>query len=229
MSTELVHVPFHGGEILAVKSGGSEFVVIKPLCVDLGIDVQAQQRRIERSAWGRQGTAMMAVPSAGGVQQTFCLNRKRIAMWLATLDTDRVRPEVRPRLELLQNEAADVLDAYFSGKAHAPQVSQEDIEQQVWLSERLSAAEAAAELGVNRTTTFRWMRAAGHVKCQPGVVKLTRAEWVRLADREPQPAPLLRNGLSAEANFFAAAIGELHRQLRTMRQRPAGCCCGACP
>ena len=33
MSTELVHVPFHGGEILAVKSEQGEFAVIKPpLC-----------------------------------------------------------------------------------------------------------------------------------------------------------------------------------------------------
>ena len=31
MSTELVHVPFHGGEILAVKSEQGEFAVIKPL------------------------------------------------------------------------------------------------------------------------------------------------------------------------------------------------------
>ena len=36
MSTELVHVPFHGGEILAVKSEQGEFAVIKPLCESIG-------------------------------------------------------------------------------------------------------------------------------------------------------------------------------------------------
>ncbi len=46
-----------------------------------------------------------------------CLPRNRVGMWLVTLDASRVRPEVRPRLTLLQNEAADVLDAYFSAKA----------------------------------------------------------------------------------------------------------------
>ena len=34
--TELVHVPFHGGEILAVKSEQGEFAVIKPLCESIG-------------------------------------------------------------------------------------------------------------------------------------------------------------------------------------------------
>ncbi len=232
MSTELVHVPFRGGEILAVKSDGAEYVVIKPLCESLGIDDRSQRARIQRSAWGKTCGVMMTLQLPGDVQrrEVFTLHRKRIAMWLATLDTARVREEVRQRLELLQNEAADVLDAYFSGKA-APQMSQEDVEQQIWLSERLSAPEAARELGVGRTTAFRWMRAAGHVKCQPGVIRLTRAEWIAMADREPEPRELPRaNGLSAEANFFAAAIGELHRQLRQLRtaQRPAGCCCGGC-
>ena len=42
MSTELVHVPFHGGEILAVKSEQGEFAVIKPLCESIGIDANGQ-------------------------------------------------------------------------------------------------------------------------------------------------------------------------------------------
>lgn len=119
MSTDLVHVPFHSGEILAVRSAAGEHVVIKPLCEHLGIDVDSQRKRILRSAWGKTCTVIMTVqlPGDGQRREVFCLHRKRLAMWLATIDTARVRPEVRPYLELLQEEAADVLDAYFSAKA----------------------------------------------------------------------------------------------------------------
>lgn len=122
MSNELIKVPFREGEILAVKDERGEWVVIRPLCEQLGLDPRAQQRRIERSAWGPQGAAIMAVPSAGGEQQTFVLHRKRIAMWLATLEVKRVKEPARPYLAQLQEEAADVLDAYFSSKAPAPAV-----------------------------------------------------------------------------------------------------------
>ncbi len=114
--TERLELPFHGGEILAVKSEQGEFAVIKPLCESIGIDANGQVQRLKRQGWA-QGACMMHVPTAGGAQEMFCLPRNRVGMWLVTLDASRVRPEVRPRLTLLQNEAADVLDAYFSAKA----------------------------------------------------------------------------------------------------------------
>jgi hypothetical protein len=119
MSTDLVHVPFHSGEILAVRSAAGEHVVIKPLCEHLGIDADSQRKRILRSAWGKTCTVIMTVqlPGDGQRREVLCLHRKRIAMWLATLEVNRVREEARPYLALLQNEAADVLDAYFSAKA----------------------------------------------------------------------------------------------------------------
>lgn len=115
---ELVKVPFDDGEILCVTNQAGEHVVIKPMCEQMGLDSQAQQRRLQRTAWGRTCTAIMAVQLPGDQQrrEVFCLHRKRVAMWLATLDTRRVRPEVRPFLEALQERAADVLDAYFSGR-----------------------------------------------------------------------------------------------------------------
>lgn len=123
--SELIKVPFHEGEILAVKDERGEWVVIRPLCEQLGIDMQAQRRRIQRAPWGGdEGLAMMATPSAGGEQQSVCLHRKRVAMWLATIEVSRVKEEVRPYLAKLQKEAADVLDAYFTGKGAAQQQAQ---------------------------------------------------------------------------------------------------------
>ena len=114
----LIHVPFHQGEILAVKDGRGEFVVLKPLCEQLGLDPRGQQQRVQRAAWGGDAVACVlhATGSDGKTYEMFCLHRKRLAMWLATLSIKATREEVRPYLVRLQNEAADVLDAYFETK-----------------------------------------------------------------------------------------------------------------
>ena len=90
MSTELVHVPFYGGEILALKSEHGEHVVLKPLCESLGIDEEAQRKRMLRAAWARGCTSLMEVvlPGSQGARRVFTLNRKRAD----EAQTPRVRP-----------------------------------------------------------------------------------------------------------------------------------------
>lgn len=152
-SNELVHVPFDDGEILCVRSDeDGEFVVIKPLCERIGVDARGQQQRIQRASWGKSCACIMHVQLPGDVQrrEVFVLSRKRIAMWLATIDTNRVNEEVRPYLEALQERAADVLDAYFMGSEKLndsevrPTVGHR--RQRSLDPERLAKADALAEL-----------------------------------------------------------------------------------
>lgn len=116
-TADLIKVPFDDGEILCIQDGAGEHVVLKPLCDRLGVDSNGQGQRLKRAAWAKGWTCMMHVqlPGDGQRREVFCLARKRLAMWLATIDTDRVKEEVRPYLEALQERAADVLDAYFMG------------------------------------------------------------------------------------------------------------------
>lgn len=149
MSSELVKVPFHEGEILAVKDDRGEWVVVKPLCDGIGMDTSGQVQRMKRQTWAEGWTCIMPVqlPGDGQTREVFCLHRKRIAMWLATLDVKRVKEEVRPHLARLQKEAADVLDAYFTKKAapapEPPRTSAGSLVENVRLL--LTAVEALAE------------------------------------------------------------------------------------
>lgn len=112
-SVELVPV---GADTLSVlRQDGVGWLVLKPACEALGIDVQAQQRRLERTPWAT--TAMMAVVGADGRQrEMYCLRTDRVAMWLATIETSRIAdPEARKRLERWQCNAAEALDRWFRG------------------------------------------------------------------------------------------------------------------
>jgi hypothetical protein len=114
MSNELIRVSFYDDELLVNEHDGKPWVLLTPVCEALGLDPQAQRRRIDRSAWSRGRVAVMATHSPRGEQQSVCLDLDIIPMWLATISTHRISdPIVRAKLERYQREAADALRRHF--------------------------------------------------------------------------------------------------------------------
>lgn len=115
MTYQLMKIPFHGDDLRVVETSDGHYVALKPICETLGVDWSAQLKRLK----GREkvlGVAVFATPSAGGVQDTTCIPGNRLALWLANLNPRTVSEQHRETLELYQTEAADVLDAYFTGR-----------------------------------------------------------------------------------------------------------------
>jgi hypothetical protein len=111
--TDLTRVPFHGTDIYAAEINGVPHVAPKPVCETLGLDWSAQYRRLQRQPWA--AIAMMATPSAGGSQNTMMIDRQTFVMWLATIDTSRVKDTAaRDLIVTYQREAAQALDRYFN-------------------------------------------------------------------------------------------------------------------
>ena len=110
--TTIVKVPFHGHELTAIETADAVMVPLKPVCAALGLHEEPQRKKINARAT-LYGAAILAAPSAGGPQKMFAIPKSRLAMWLASINPAKVRPELRETLELYQREAADVLDRYF--------------------------------------------------------------------------------------------------------------------
>lgn len=107
---EVTRVPFHGTEIVTNDDGTQ--IALKPVCEAIGLDYSAQRKRLSRQPWA--GMAMMAIPSRGGLQDTVTVDRRTFTMWLATIDTSRVKDQdARALVVAYQTEAADALDRYF--------------------------------------------------------------------------------------------------------------------
>jgi hypothetical protein len=95
-------VRFNGDELETLPGG---HVVLKPMCKAIGVDAEAQRKRLLRQSWA--GTSIMEAPDARGHRQEhFCLHVTSVHMWLATIDANRVKPEVREKLDRYQREAA---------------------------------------------------------------------------------------------------------------------------
>lgn len=107
-------IPFHGSELIARRGADDDYyVALKPLCEGMGIDYTAQYRRLNRQPWAV--TAMMATTGSDGkTYNMFGINRKTLTMWLATIDTSRLKDDtVKTNIVTYQQECAEALDSYF--------------------------------------------------------------------------------------------------------------------
>ena len=112
---EAQEIEFYGDPIFAVQDAatGRIFVPIGPLCDNLGIARWRQSQRIQEHQVLCKGIITRSVHTSGGVQEMLCLRLDLIPFWLAGVNANRVRAEVRDKLILYQSEVAAVLwDAF---------------------------------------------------------------------------------------------------------------------
>lgn len=127
-AAELVHIPVPGAgaDLEAAAFDGRAFVAFRPLCASLGVDPDSQAKKLRGRSWAT--TVLKTVVAADGRSRDMLMvDRRTLAMWLATLDERRVGPDARDRVVAFQAEAADALDAYFNQRAAAPALNQLDV------------------------------------------------------------------------------------------------------
>ena len=158
-ASKLSIVHFHEDELLVVGDAmETAYVVLRPACEALGLDFSSQVQRLKRQSWARV-VVTTTHDATGRKQEMFCLHLDSFPMWLATISSRRVRPEVRGKLELFQKEAAKVLAAHFLGKqpsAPAPLALLPSVAEERLRCEALDSLEA----GFRRRGTFDAKRSA---------------------------------------------------------------------
>ncbi len=115
--SKLTTVDFRGDTLFAVEDGSTIHVAIKPICDGLGIEWRKQRERINRDPILSEGSTMMGLPSAGGLQETTVLRLDLLQGWLFGFDASRVKPEARDRVLAYKRECFAVLHRHFYGPA----------------------------------------------------------------------------------------------------------------
>ena len=107
-------VPFRGQVIEAQKDRETVKVALKPVCENLGLNANGQIQRLKRQPWATT-CVIHAVAGDGRQRELVAVDRRAFTMWLATIDTRRVRSQAaRDLIIAYQQEAADALDRYFN-------------------------------------------------------------------------------------------------------------------
>ena len=109
---ELTQIPFHDTTIYTTADGA--YVALRPVCDSLGLDFSGQLQRLQRQSWAVVGMTP-TTGSDGKVYNMTTVDRRTFTMWLATIDTGRLKNEhTRELVRTYQCEAADALDKYFN-------------------------------------------------------------------------------------------------------------------
>lgn len=124
-NTQVVTVEFHGQPMIAVKNGDEIYVAMKPITEAIGLQWEAQLKRIKRHPVMVTCMSMMDIQMPGDDQrrEVATLPLKMLNGWLFGIDTNRVKPECRDKLIEYQTECFDVLASYFmQGEAINPRM-----------------------------------------------------------------------------------------------------------
>jgi hypothetical protein len=115
MSTNIVQVPFHGDTLDAIQDERGVWVGVKRACENVGLAYGAQHVKLRSQPWAV--VSMIETTGADGKKyEMLMVHLDCLPMWLATVDVNRVREDVRPKLIAYQRECARVLRDHFFGK-----------------------------------------------------------------------------------------------------------------
>lgn len=118
--SQLSSVTFHGDTIFCITLNEQPYTPVKPIVENLGLDWKGQYQKLSANS-ERWGITMIVIPSEGGDQQTLCIPVRKLPAFLASINPKKVRPELRPKIELYQAECDDALwDYWMKGRAERP-------------------------------------------------------------------------------------------------------------
>lgn len=112
---QLNPVSFHGDTIYAVEHQGEPYAPMRPIIENMGLAWPPQREKLSKQA-DRWGVTIIVTPSSGGLQETVCIPVRKLAGFLATINHNKVRNELRSKVLAYQRECDDVLWQYWTGQ-----------------------------------------------------------------------------------------------------------------
>lgn len=113
---DLVSVEFYGDSLEATQTpDGRVWVSLRRCCESLGVAVQRQLEKLKSKHWACV-TEMVTRDTSGRNQSAVMVELDTLPLWLASIEPNKVNPEVRDKLVRYQKEAAKVLADHFYGR-----------------------------------------------------------------------------------------------------------------
>ncbi|MCU4413249.1 phage antirepressor N-terminal domain-containing protein [Acinetobacter sp. WU_MDCI_Axc73] len=125
MSLQQITVPFHSAELYLVEHEGQPYTPMKPIVEGMGLDWASQFVKLKQRF--AKGIVEITIPSKGGLQTMICLMLRKLPAWLYSIQSGKVKPELRDTVIMYQNECDDVLwDYWTKGKAVNPRTTKQE-------------------------------------------------------------------------------------------------------
>ncbi len=218
---------FEDAEIVAVLADdGLIYGSLPHLCRSLGLDVAAQQERIEEHAVLEEGLVDFDLTISNRVLTTACLKSSLIPLWLALVSVKRLKPTKQERVLLFQRRVADALNRLFGPGdastavmlAGSQEIAQRGAYEEGLAIARLASEQAlaAAQLAGEVETRVEALASAMEARLVPLEQRLlphaviSEEQAGQIADLVKQAALRLAER-SGGGNFYGTVYGQLYR------------------
>ena len=112
--SQLITIPFHGDQIVTFEDNGQPHVAMRRIVENLGIDWSRQRRRLEAEAEKFSCGHMSSTGSDGKRYDMLAMPVAKLPLWLATINPNKVRVDLRAKVERYQEECAVALHDYWT-------------------------------------------------------------------------------------------------------------------
>ncbi|HBU62416.1 MAG: hypothetical protein CMH91_15105 [Oceanicaulis sp.] len=114
-SPALVPMDFHGDQILTFKAGGEPYVAMRRIVENLSMSWGTQRNKLERQERKFNCVLMNTVGADGKERAMLSMPVRKLALWLACIETSRIKnEEKRAKIELYQEESGQALHDYWT-------------------------------------------------------------------------------------------------------------------
>lgn len=108
-------VSFHQNTLITAEVNGIQYAAMKPIVEGMGIDWRGQQAKIRSSK--RYGDITLPMQTTSGIQEMVCMPLTKLNGWLFSVNSAKVKPEIREKIRQYQEECFVVLHDYWHGGA----------------------------------------------------------------------------------------------------------------
>jgi hypothetical protein len=111
-------IPFMGDELAAaLTQSGGIYISLPGMCNALGLNTRGQLQRIQRTKELSLGLRQIPITTKGGRQHVNCLRLDKLGLWLAGIETARVKSQFRAKLEAYHSRLAPMAIQVFLNMA----------------------------------------------------------------------------------------------------------------
>jgi len=121
MNAKAKIVKFNNQQLPIYFQDGQPYVAMKPICENIGLQWEAQFKRIKRNHILNSTMSIMDIVAQDGKnREVVCLPLGFLNGWLLGVDANKVKPEIKDTLIKYQLECYDVLYKHFMPKPVKP-------------------------------------------------------------------------------------------------------------
>jgi hypothetical protein len=112
-NTNIAPIDFYGQAISTIKKDNVEYVAMRPIVEDIGLNWSSQSVKLNSNK-AKFGGCDIATPSKGGVQTSLCIPLKKLNGYLFSINPAKVKTEIKDKVIIYQEECFTVLHDYFN-------------------------------------------------------------------------------------------------------------------